>query len=311
MTIDFRNTGRMAPEFYILGTAKAGTTAVWSWLRSHPEVFLPKVKEPGYFAFEGKLAEPEQGPYDPNYTAEITTTCHEYGALYSECLDRMAGDVSPVYLASPRVAAKLAAARPDARLIITLRDPVDRAFSQFCHHRRDGLEPLESFEDALLAEPQRALDGWSWAHQYAGLGDYADQIQRYKDVFPAEQILILDYDRLQTEPELCWKEICAHLGLSECPMPVNERMNATQGLKSVPSRPAVARQIAHPGLVQRLLKRVVPGAARKYIRRVLEGRQMPPPVLDAASREMLTSRYAPQRPRLESMTGQRFENWCA
>lgn len=310
MTSDFQGTGCKVPEFYILGTAKAGTTAVWSWLKSHPEVFLPEVKEPGYFAFDGELAEPEQGPYDPDCTGKIKTTRREYEALFADCLDRVAGDVSPVYLASPRVAAKLRAARPEARLIITLPDPVDRAFSQFRHHRRDRLEPLETLEDALLAEPQPKVNGWNLAHQNAAVGDYAEQIQRYKDVFPADQILILNCERLQSEPEKCWKEICGHLGLSECPMPSNERMNATVEMKSVPSRPAVTRQIAHPGPVQRMLKRIVPSAARKRIRRVLEGRQVRPYVLDGASREMLISRFAPQRTRLESLTGQTFDKWC-
>ena len=298
-----------APSFYVLGAAKSGTTAVWSWLRTHPQVFLPEVKEPGYFAFAGGRAEPDVGHFDPDYTSTITTTPGAYQSLYEGSAGLVSGDVSPVYLASPHAAERIHAARPDARLVIILRDPVKRAFSQYCHHRRDGLDPITSFDDALAAEPDRAEAGWSWAHRYAELGDYASQIQRYTDRFPKAQILFLEFDQLRADPQSCWYALCRHIGVSVIPMPKNERVNMTAGLSGVPSRPAVTRLLTHPGLIQKVLKSAVPKPARTAIRRVIEGRPAEMPVLGDSVRRALSQRYVGQFPQIEALTGLDCAHW--
>ena len=172
-----------APAFYVVGAARSGTTAVWSWLRQHPDVFLPNVKEPGFFAFAGRTAVPCQGPYDPSYVAEVTTNAQDYDRLYVAKGGKLTGDVSPIYLVDAKAAGQIARVRPDARIVILLRDPVMRAFSQFLQHRREGIEPHASFEAALLDEKTRMRQGWSGGHGYLTNGCYAAQIKRYLDVF--------------------------------------------------------------------------------------------------------------------------------
>jgi hypothetical protein len=282
---------------------------VFQWLQSHPDVFLPEVKEPGYFAYAGGRAMPENGPFDPDYHARITVDPESYSDLYDTADGRLAGDVSPVYLIDGTVAARIRKARPDARIIILLRDPVERAFSQYLHHLRDGLEPAASFEAALDLEQDRLSNGWSWGHGYATHGHYAAQIERYLDAFPREQILFLDFAQLNADPADCWRKICAHLRLSPAPLERNDRVNVTAALSHVPDRPAMTRAIRHPGPVQRLLKPLLPQGLRKRVRSLLEGTGKPVPVLEEATRRRLAARYEPERAVVAHRTGLSVDHW--
>ncbi|MFV0383718.1 sulfotransferase family protein [Paracoccus sp. (in: a-proteobacteria)] len=308
--MDAQDRPTSAPDFYVVGAAKAGTTAVWTWLRGHPQVFLPDVKEPGYFAFAGRSAVPREGPYDPDYTARIATDAAAYHRLYAGAGRRIAGDVSPVYLYDDQAAKRIAAARPDARIVILLRDPVTRAFSQYLHHLRDGLEPCHSFESALEAEQARLRDGWSWAYAYAQGGDYAAQIDRYLRAFPRDSILFLDYVALQSRPETCWRQLCGHLGLGDYPMPPNDRVNATATLSALPRFPALTRAIRHPGVIQRGLKRLLPVRLRGALRRGIDTPGQPVPVLAEATRRDLARRYAAERARVAAQSGLDLDAWA-
>lgn len=301
---------KTAPDFYIAGAAKAGTTAVWTWLRSHPQVFLPDIKEPGYFAFDGKSPIPENGPYDRDYTADVATDAESYSSLYSGARARLTGDVSPVYLTSHHAALGIASARPDARICILLRDPVTRAFSQYLHHRRDGLEPCSTFEAALMAEGLRMDQGWSWGHGYATNGHYLAQIERFLKAFPREQILFGSYETLQCAPDRFWNRLCDFLGLARYPVPVNERVNTTSSLTGLPARPGLLHCIRHPGPVQRVMKRCVPKPVTTAIRRRLESKSVPVPALSETTRRQLASRFLAERPSLEAVTGLDLCHWC-
>lgn len=298
-----------SPDFFIVGAAKAGTTAVWTMLRHHPQVFLPATKEPGYFACVNGIARPKSGPYDPDYISRMTTDPAAYGDLYRNADGRLCGDVSPVYLTHDAVPGRIAAARPDARIVILLRDPVERAFSQYLHHLRDGLEPCASFEAALTAEPDRTRQGWSWGHRYAGNGHYAAMIRRYHKAFPRRQILVLDYQTLQNDPQLFWQRVCAHLAIKALPLPEIGWVNATTGLATVSAWPGVTRRIHHPGPAQSLLKKAIPRTLRSLIRQQLDRAGRPVPVLSEDTRRKLARRYLPERPLVEALTGLHLSHW--
>ncbi len=309
MTHTLHTPPTFAPDFFVVGAAKAGTTAVYHWLAAHPDVFLPAVKEPGYFAYADRPAAPRKGLYDPGYVDRIVTDVASYAALYADADKRLTGDVSPVYLLDENAAARIAAQQPRARIVIVLRDPVDRAFSQYMHHMRDSLETCPRFEDALAAEQDRLQEGWSWGHGYATHGHYAAQIARYLAVFPRDQILFLEYRDLQSAPDLCWHRLCWHLGLEQRPMLRNDRVNATADLAQIASRPGLARRLRHPSVLQQLLKRAIPAGLRARIRPYLEGRGKPVPVLSDATRQTLAARYRAERPRVETLTGLCLSHW--
>jgi hypothetical protein len=197
---------RPLPDFLILGAQKAGTTALYAYLRRHPGITGPSWKEVSYF--DRHYA---RGP--SWYRGNFPNVLRARGALV--------GEASPSYLFHPLGPERVKELLPEAQLVVLVRNPIDRALSHYHHEVALGREPL-SFEHALAAEEQR-LDGeeerlrsdpryfsraW-WSHTYKARGRYAEQLERWLAVFPREQLLILPSEELLDEPE------CTHAQVLE------------------------------------------------------------------------------------------------
>lgn len=201
------------PDFLGLGVQKGGTTTLHGWLSSHPRVHLPDVKEVHYFSLHH-----ERGPewYACQFTAALP--------------GQLCGDITPYYIFHPEAPRRIQALLPEARLILLLRDPVDRALSQYFHSRRLGLEPL-SLEDALAAEPERlagaeavlrADGGRHRSHQehsYVSRSRYEQQLARLGAMAAPERMLLVRSEDLFEHPERIWSEVQRFLGLQEVPLP--------------------------------------------------------------------------------------------
>lgn len=200
------------PNFLVLGTAKAGTASLFRYLRSHPQVFMSRFKEPRFFAFQDEVMA-VAGPSDERLQQESFTHLEDYQALFEGVSGELAtGESSCVYLYSPSAPACIKRWIPEAKLIAILRHPVDRAWSAFQAHRQQEIEPLEDFEEAVRAEPRRIQDGWSFVWHYMQRGFYAAQLQRYFDLFDSEQIRVFLYEDWARDNALVLREIFAFLG---------------------------------------------------------------------------------------------------
>lgn len=168
------------PNFLIVGAAKAGTTTLYEHFRAHPEIFMPRLKEPRFFCYGGSG---ERIDY-PVQSVE------EYAALFAEGADRKArGEASVHYLPHPQAAQRIRDLIPEARIIASLRDPVDRAYSTHQMNQRNrNVNNALPFIAALRQEP---------GLQYT----YADKLQRYFDLFPAERIRVILLDDLEARPQ--------------------------------------------------------------------------------------------------------------
>ena len=189
---------RPLPDFLILGAQKAGTTALYAYLRRHPSITGPSWKEVSYFDRHYARGEAWYRGNFPNR---------------SRTRRKLVGEASPSYLFHPLGPERVRALLPEARLIALVRNPVDRALSHYNHEVALGREPL-SFEDALGAEDERLrgelerLVGdpryfsrpW-WSHTYKARGRYAEQLERWLVVFPPEQLLVLPTEDLAAKPE--------------------------------------------------------------------------------------------------------------
>ena len=216
--------GGKLPEFLGVGVQKGGTTTLQRLLEQHPGAFLPAAKELHYFSLHYALGEDW-------YREQFV----EAGA------QQRCGEITPYYLFHPAAAARIQALLPQARLIVLLRDPVERALSQYFHSLRLGLEPLE-LEPALVAEPQRlegaeaalaAADGRHRSHQehsYLARSRYEQQLQRLEALFAAKQLLVLRSEDLFTQPEQVWGQVLTFLELEALPLPpVAQPANAGPG----------------------------------------------------------------------------------
>ncbi len=198
---------RPLPDFLIIGAQKAGTTALYAYLRRHPEVTGPTWKEVSYFDRHF-----QRGPawYRGNFPLRSRR--------------QIVGEASPSYVFHPQAPERVAALVPDVRLIVLVRDPVERALSHYHHEVALGREELP-FEEALEREDERLAGelermrddpayfshAW-WNHTYLARGRYAEQLDRWLAQFPREQLLVLSNDELAVQPEETYGRVLEFLG---------------------------------------------------------------------------------------------------
>ena len=205
---------RPLPDFLVIGAQKAGTTALYAYLRWHPGIAGPSWKEVSFFDRHWWRGEAW-------YRGQFPLRAGE----------RLVGEASPGYLFHPLAPERARSLVPEAKLVALLRDPVDRAYSQYQHEVALGREPL-SFEDALAAEDERLVGeverliedprafsrAW-WDHTYTARGRYAEQLERWLDAFPSEQLLVVRTEDLGERPAETYGSILAFLGAEPHQLP--------------------------------------------------------------------------------------------
>lgn len=193
------------PNFYVVGGQKCGTTSLWAYLKQHRDVFLPDVKEPHFFA-DVKRLRPSKASRFPN-DLESYQTLYRRGHGYPAI-----GDASPSYLSDEDAPQLIHEVAPDARIIILLRDPVDRAFSHYLMPVMRTVETLP-FLEAVRQDYVRPEKGWGVSKMYVDLGLYYTPVRRYLETFGRDHVLIILFDDLQKRPQQVLEEVARHLGI--------------------------------------------------------------------------------------------------
>ena len=182
-----------APDFFIVGQPKCGTTALYEMLKRHPQIYMPSVKEPEYFADELATEPP---PID------LPTTMDHYLSLFADATPKqLIGEASALYLWSHTAARNIARIRPDARIIAIIREPASFLLSLHLYHVKIRIETEKDLRQALILEDERKHGRqlptggfWRTLLIYSEHMKYLDQLHRYQDAFPASQLLVLLYD---------------------------------------------------------------------------------------------------------------------
>lgn len=176
----------MKVDFFIVGAPKAGTTSLYHYLSEHPQVEMSSQKEPDYFSDK---AIHEQGMY---YTKNRVNSLDKYESLFVQKESVVYGEASVSYLFYENVAEDIKKYNPNAKIIIMLRNPIERAFSHYLMDYRLGLIS-DSFEN-VLAKKSKHKNAHLFYQQYIEVSKYAKQIQRYLDFFEKDNILFIDYE---------------------------------------------------------------------------------------------------------------------
>lgn len=214
-----------APNLFIVGAPKSGTSTLHYWLSLHPDVFMSKEKEPRYFCgFNGREW---RGPGGDGFQRTIVSEHEDYLKLFSGAKEETwIGEASTDYLWCENAPTSIANqyAGEKLRFIIILRNPVERAFSEYCHTVRDGLESL-SFVDSLKKEKERFADNWHPLFYHSRRGLYSSAIRRYHKIFGRDSVKILLYDDLVLDPAEFMKEIYEFLQLEHLQAPLGQKHN--------------------------------------------------------------------------------------
>jgi hypothetical protein len=242
---------RPLPDFLIIGTKRGGTTSLLKYLRLHPQV-LPmwpaaeNAKKTWFF--DDRYRYGEQW-----YRSHFPTQRQRDKAVRQHGTPVLSGEAAPYYMFNPRVPSRVATTMPDVRVVVSLRNPVDRAWSHWRERRASGAEPLD-FAEALAAEEARLAgeearmlaepDYISTAHDhfsYRSRGRYLEQLERWWRLVPREQMHVLRSEDMYRDPNSVLKGLHEFLGLPFVPVSAPHRFNY---LPSEPLSPDIRSDLA-------------------------------------------------------------------
>ncbi|WP_131739062.1 sulfotransferase family protein [Actinomadura roseirufa] len=216
------------PDFLVIGAPKTGTTALHAALAGHPGLHLSAVKEPKFFLTGGAPPPARGGPGDAQTYREHVWRRADYEALFADAPPgTLRGESTPFYLYDRAAQRRIHELIPEARLIAVLRDPVERAHSNWTHLWSAGLEPIDDVVLACREEERRIDAGWAAFWHYVRLGRYGEQLEHLYGLFPREQVLVFRYRELLEQPAPTLDRICSFLNVEPGVLTEVPRENVT------------------------------------------------------------------------------------
>jgi hypothetical protein len=302
---------RTLPHFLIAGAPKAGSSALHAALAVHPQLFLSVVKEPKYFLCGDRPPPLYTGPGDPHSRREWVWRRDEYEALFEPApADARLGESTPFYLADADALRRIRDTIPDVRIVVVLRDPVDRAYSNWMHLWADGLEPESDFLAAVRAEEARVDAGWAPFWRYRGLGRYGEQLETAYGLFSRDQVHVVRYRALVDEPAKTLDAVCEFLRVDVGVVSTIPRDNTKPFVANGPRRRVLSRAMrAGAGAGAFFKPQLWRRASRPLLRAMHIGQSDPRPALSPSQRTEVLEPLLPDIDRLENVTGESFADW--
>jgi len=294
------------PDFLVIGAPKAGTTALHVALAQHPELFLSSVKEPKFFLTDGPPPR-GGGPGDDRTYRSYIWRRSDYEQLFAGAPPRaLRGESTTLYLADHAAHHRIRELIPEAKLIAVVRDPIDRAHSNWMHLRSAGLEPERDFLRACALEPRRLAAGWGPFWGYSWQSRYGLHLEHLLDVFPRSQVLVLIYRDVRNDPVGTLDRICGFLGVAPGLVGEIPAENVTAH---------VGAGVGH-GAISAVLRRIVSrlpqrwgGPMEQRIVQALQRDQRARVPLTADQRARVLPTFVDDIALLERVTGLSFAHW--
>lgn len=297
------------PNFLIIGAAKSGTTSLHYYLGQHPGIYMAARKDTFFFCFFEK--EPNfSGPGDQEWYREwAVTRLEDYQALFEGHSGETAiGEACAEYLYDEEAPANIKSLVPNAKLVVVLRNPVERAYSNFMHLVRDGYEPVCDFSQALLLEEARRQENWRPMWHYRARGFYSQQIERYLRLFDKSQIRVYLHEDLASTPGSLFRDLFGFLGVDADFRPDTSMKHNVSG---IPRSRTLLDAIMKPNPLKTIMKPLIPATCRNLAKKVLTGtkvnlRRFPIP---SELRQTLVAQYRADILRLECLIDRDLSHW--
>jgi hypothetical protein len=291
------------PDLLIVGAPKCGTTAITRFLETHPQVHMAERKDLHFFGtdlgFQHRERESEASYLNRFEAAQPS---------------QLRAESSVWYLYSTHAAAEIAEKNPEARILILLRHPVDMMHALWAQLRLNGLgdEDITDFAAALEAEEDRiggqripASTPLPEALFYRRTARYAEQIRRYSDVFPSEQIQVIIQEEMKADTQAAWAEVCDWLDIDAGHQPEIGQVNRSKAVRSEGLRRAV-------GATPQGVKKLLPSSARRtvsrWLRKVNSSHTQRAP-LEPALRSKLNTEFKREVKEVEAILGRTIPSW--
>src|SRR5271154_771115 len=263
------------PDFFIVGHAKSGTTALYEMLRTHPEIYMSEVKEPQFFARNPHAQAGEGGAKSFEQTGRYGETLEQYLSLFAAAEPgQLLGEASTFYLWSRLAPERIAEQRPDARIVAILREPSSFLYSLHLQMVQNRAETEMDLRKAIALEgPRRRGEQipphayWPEALMYSERVRYVEQLRRFHAAFPREQVLVLIYDDFKRDNQHTVSEVLRFLGVDDTVSLGAVSANPTVALRAPRVRSAVHAIRHGEGPLARVLKRAVLALTSSRLRR--------------------------------------------
>jgi Sulfotransferase family len=315
-------TSPALPNFFIVGAPKAGTTSLYHYLAQHPDVYMSPIKEPNYFSEEIRLGNIDanwqewaqredaslqqylRGPMQEKRFGGIVSNWPDYLKLFQNVNGEKAlGEASVCYLWSKTAAQNIASTLPNSKIIMVLRDPVERAFSQYKQSVASGLVK-NSFRELVETNLNRKSDKFDLLNPFLEFGLYHEQVKRYMELFPAENLRIYLYEELRRALAETLADIFRFLGVD----PQFSPDTSEQHLRSQVPRYIWPSYMLNTFRMLSPLKNAIPGPFRPAVRKWVfsHGQSLE---LDPADRIYLNNYYREDTVRLSTLIKRDLHGW--
>lgn len=304
---------KVLPNFFIVGAAKAGTTSFAEYLGQHPQVYMSPVKEPHYFCTDIESrhilekVQPEEyfsvQPLRKRHALCVRQAAH-YEQLFAAAGDAKAvGEASVSYFYSECAPRRIAAEITDPKILIFLRNPVERAYSHFKMDLALGISCTDDFLEAVRIDHASPQKGWGISHLYVELGLYVPQLRRFLDSFPADRLKICVYDDYQSDVRPTLIEILSFLGVDQTlrQISVDAKHGETQRQPAFTKIDALSETRPY-----RMLRAAVPPLVRSKMKKMLSRK---PRKLRVSEFNALIPYFREDIYELSSLLGRDLSHW--
>ena len=293
----------MKLDFIVVGAPKCGTTSLHHYLKQNSKIFLTEQKELHYFSADMRLSN-DKGPGDKAALSTVVQTVEEYTAYFAECKNwQVAGDISPSYFHfGKRCAENIRDWTPNVKIIVILRNPIEKAYSQYMHQVQHGVETL-SFKKALDAEPHRKKDGWRDMWMYTGSTFYSSNLRDYLEVFGTERVHVVFFEEFIRDKKGCLDGLARFIGVDPCEWDVSKHYNKSK----IPKNKRLQQLIVKPPAfmvkpVRTIIGKKLVGQLKK---RLDEYNTKPKPEIEPEDRKCLRTLFLDDVRELENLLGHR------
>lgn len=291
------------PNFFIVGAAKCGTSSLFHYVELHPDVYMSPIKEPHYFC-DDYFPMHFTGPGDEGFSQNRLRNMEDYLRLFEAGnLKKIRGEGSVYYLYFDGIAEQLLEFNPDAKVVIVLRNPVQRAYSAYMHTVRDGRETL-TFEEALEREQSRREEGYQPLWWYRELGRYSAQVERYIKAFPSNQLKIFLFEDLRDTAKAV-KDTFSFLNLRDVPVDTSIKYNES----GIPKSRMLFNFFAKPNILKEIVKPLLPAKVRQKLGQQAKSMTLRQETMNPQTRSMLTEYFREDIKRLQELIGRDLSSW--
>lgn len=309
------------PTFLVVGAVKAGTTSLHEYLQQHPEVYMSPIKETNHFCdadmdfahfnvdyrqdIDHNLDKYLAGPMDKKIHIAHVRTWNQYQLLYKNVRNEKAiGEVSNAYLYCPSTASAIQQKLPAAKIIMVLRNPVDRLFSQYLMNLKLGKITERDLLKEIEQDQAKTHKGWGVSHLYVEVGMYYDQVKRYYDTFPHDQIKVILFDDFKKDATATMQEIFDFIGVdSGFQIDTTQRYNEA-GMPRFGQLNYWLTQIGVYGLV----KKIFPDSAKNRIKALIYTKK-DIPAIRPEERSQLEAVFKDDIQQLSQLIGRNLNHW--